>query len=408
MHIASRRSWFSALSAVGMFLASTALGSASGCGDDGKSEMNTGIANPSTATNDASMEMPAQGVPATPTHGYPVLETHGAPLQAPDRTWTYVEFPDTHCRDGSPAGVSVSLNASSKKVMIFLEGGGACFDSVTCGNNPTNTAMQQAEKTAGMFNRMQAANPVKDWNFVDVPYCTGDTHGGTKADGTVDGVAGTQQFVGYLNMQAFLQRIVPTFPDATDVLVTGVSAGGFGAAVTFILVQRAFPNVKVRMIDDSGPPMSAAVIPECLQHKWRVTWGYDQSILADCGASCTNPDDFSQAAALGMAKTFDDRPLGLIESARDSVIAGFYGAGLNNCTGIPLLNSVPPDVFQADLLAYREKVRPYPSMNTYIPDSTQHTWLATDGLYTASAGGVNLIDWVTKIINGENPGHAGP
>ena len=65
-----------------------------------------------------------------------------------------------------------------------------------------------------MFNRGNARNPVKDWNFVYVPYCTGDVHLGTKDNGMVEGVDGAQHFVGRLNMKAFLNRIVPTFTDA--------------------------------------------------------------------------------------------------------------------------------------------------------------------------------------------------
>ena len=336
------------------------------------------------------------------------LAATGQPITALDKTWTYVEFPETKCRDGSPAGIAVSLNSASKGLMIYLEGGGACFDSITCLANPRNAAGGRTEKTAGIFDRGRVENPVRDWNFVYVPYCTGDTHGGTKENGMVAGVSGPQQFVGQLNLKAFLQRVVPTLPEPTDVLLTGVSAGGFGAAQNGALVQRHYPKVKIRIIDDSGPPLSVEVVPECLQQKWRETWGLDNSVLADCGADCPNPNDFSQAFGILGAKVFNDRPTGLIESARDSVIAGFYGAGLNMCTGTALLNSVPAALFQSDLLAFREKVRQYENFSTYIPDSTQHTWLGGPTFYTANTGGVALVDWVRKIIAGESPGHVGP
>jgi len=52
-------------------------------------------------------------------------------------------------------------------------------------------------------------NPVADWSYIYVPYCTGDVHGGN-ATGSVPGVTGTQDFAGYTNVTQYLARIVPT------------------------------------------------------------------------------------------------------------------------------------------------------------------------------------------------------
>lgn len=348
------------------------------------------------------------GSDAGPTGQFSPFPTNGQPIAAREGVWTYLEFPDTACRDGSPAGIAVSLSPRSKKVMIYLEGGGACFDAFTCAINPANTSLMRTERTDGVFSRENLENPVRDWNFVYVPYCTGDTHGGARPDATVEGVRGRQQFVGYLNMQKFLQRIVPTFRDATDVLLTGVSAGGFGTAQNAVLVQRAFDKVKVKMIDDSGPPLSRASIPECLQKKWRTLWNFDETFLRECGASCPNSNDFSQDYGLFLAKAFQDRPSGLISSDRDSIIAGFFGAGLDNCTGTALLTPLPAADFQKDLLAYREKVRVYPNFGTYFPASFDHTWIGDNGFFSVKVQGVRLLDWFGKIVGGQAPGHVGP
>src|SRR5262245_2593785 len=160
--------------------------------------------------------------------GLPPFTTTGAPLSGPDNAWRWIDFPDSTCRDGSKAGLAVNMNSASKNVMIFLMGGGACFDPLTCATNPANAGGQMTGGSGGVFARTNAANPVKDWNWIFVPYCTGDVHIGTQDNGTVAGVNGQQHFVGRKNMEAFLQRIVPTFPDATQVVLTGVSAGGFG------------------------------------------------------------------------------------------------------------------------------------------------------------------------------------
>jgi hypothetical protein len=372
--------------------------------DAGLSDAGRGSSDAGTARADASIDAGSQ---PSGSSALPPFETSGKPLDAADKAWTYIEFPDTSCRDGSKAGIAISKNSSSKKLMIFLEGGGACFDLQTCLTNPANVGRQSAEKTAGVFDRANMQNPVRDWNYVYVPYCTGDTHGGDNEAANVPGV-GPQKFVGYANMKKFLDRVVPTFKDATDVLLTGISAGGFGAAQNAVLVQRAFQNVKVKAIDDSGPPLSKVAIAECLQDLWRTSWGLDKTFLADCGAACPNKKDYAQDYGLFLAKTFSDRSSGLIEATEDGIISGFFGIGSNNCTGILLATPVPGATFKAELLAFREKVRPYSSFSTYFPTGTQHTWISGPSFYTGSAGGVKLVDWFRRIVNDEIPGHVGP
>ena len=337
----------------------------------------------------------------------PQFAEDGEPLQAADETWTYIEFPNTQCRDGSPAGLAVSLHGGSTKLMIFLEGGGVCQDPETCLINPANTSEQRAQQRDGVFDRKNAGNPVKDWNFVYIPYCTGDMHAGANPDGMVANV-GPQKFVGYLNFQKFLARVVPTFPGVTDVLLTGVSAGGFGASQSAPLVQRAFPDVKVRMVADSSPQLPKAVIPECLQDIYRSNWKLEQTYLAECGAACPSKSDFMQDYAVFLAKTFSDRPSGLIESIRDSTVADYFGIGNNHCTGVLYLTPVPGDTFQAALLGLRDVLAPYPSFGTYFPPGTQHMWLDDPSFYTGSAGGVKLVDWFGKIADNQVAGNAGP
>lgn len=342
-------------------------------------------------------------------YGLEPLPISGEPLDAPDRKWTYIEFPDTKCRDGSPAGIGVRRNEASEDLMIFLEGGGACFDNITCLANPSNAAIWKGEQKGGILNPDDPNNPLKDWNLVYVPYCTGDVHAGTRTDVKVTDLFPKEQFVGYLNMEKFLQRVVPTFPNPKRVLLTGISAGGFGASSTAVLVQRAFPNQKVMLIDDSGPPQSAEVVPPCLQKRMRELWGLDGSILKDC-PTC-DPDNMLQTYGQYLVETFDDRPAGLISSIHDGVISGFFGAGNDACTGTAILNSVPPEIFEKGLLEFRDIAKGSTSFGTYFPEGTQHTWL-TD-LFTvkftqAEVQGVKLTQWVSDIINGAGAAHVGP
>jgi len=339
----------------------------------------------------------------------PAFKPTGMPIMAPDKTWTYVPFMDTQCRSGSPAGISVNLSAGSKRVMIYLEGGGACFDSQTCGANPDSVGSQNPSGN-GVFDRNRAENPVKDWSFVYVPYCTGDVHMGAK-DSQIPGLPGTQHFAGRKNLKAFLERVVPTFADAQQVLLTGVSAGGFGAASNAAYVQWAFGAVPVTMVDDSGPTFSSEFLPKCLTDKYVQYWGLENSILDDCGKSCDASMDYSTQFLEYTAGHATGKSSGLIEADADSIIRGFYGIGTNNgaddCNGILLFTPMPAADFLMGLLDYRERVKKFPNFSTYYPSGSQHTWLGGEGFYTSRIGDVSLVDWFRGVIEGKPAVHAG-
>jgi hypothetical protein len=324
-----------------------------------------------------------------------------------------VPFPDSYCRDGSNAGIAVIFSSASNKLMIYLEGGGACFDSLTCLANPSSVGTQMNAQTGGVWDRSNAMNPVKDWNAVYIPYCTGDIHSGTNPNGMVSGVSGMQMFVGRKNLEAYLNRIVPTFPNVTQLLLTGMSAGGFGSAANALLFQRAFPNVKGNLIDDSGPPMSDTQVPPCMQDAWRTLWGLDGSILADCGSHCPNNMDYVLDFAKYEASLFTDRMSGLLDSNDDSVITQFFGigndSGKNDCGGTFGLTPVSAADYQAGLDNFRSVITAIdPNFGTYYPVSTQHVWINGVSFYTETQDGTSLVDWFTKIVNNQSVSQVGP
>lgn len=387
--------------------------SAAGSGGAAGASTGTGAAGQSAAagTSEGSAGTGAAGSgDADGLGAKPPFAATGMPIMAPDNMWTWVPFDNTKCRSGTPAGMSVNMNSASKKLMIYLEGGGACFDAQTCGSNPDAVA-SQTPGAVGVFDRGQAANPVKDWNYVYVPYCTGDVHMGAKDDGAIEGVAGTQHFVGRANLTAFLHRIIPTFQSPEKVLLTGVSAGGFGASSNAAFVQYAFGSTPITVIDDSGPTFSNKYLPTCLTQTYVKAWGLENSVLDDCGSACMASADYSVQFLDYVAKRATGRFNGLIESDQDAIIRGFFGIGTNNglndCMGVLLLTSMTTDDFLAGLLEYRERVKPYPGFSTFYPSSMQHTWLTGDSFYTATAGDVKMVDWVQGILDGKPAVHAG-
>lgn len=325
------------------------------------------------------------------------------PISAAPMAWKYFEIPGTKCLDGTPAGFSVNLNPASTKLFVYLEGGGACFNTYC--ESIYNRGPNEPS-AGGVFDRTNAANPVKDWSWVYVPYCSGDVYAG-QADTMIAGKM--RQFYGYSNFTAFLERWVPSI-DADQVVLSGASAGGFGAAVNFAQTQRAFGSVPVVLIDDSGPPMSNKVFPPCLQTLWRTVWGFDKTLLAECGDDCDDPSDFIEDMFAHVRAEFPDMRGGLFSSTGDQTIRTFAGygwsGGYNMCKDIP--NAVTAATYQEGLVELRARaMAESPGFGTYFITGSSHTILRNSSFFTTKIGDTTVAKWFETTIGGTTS-HLGP
>jgi hypothetical protein len=390
---------------------------AGGLGEDAGATREAGVLADATAIgDDAAM---ADGGSSVDSPGSGDI-TPGIPITAPDGTWTRVDFPGGVCRSNQgTAHIAVRLNSKSSKFVIFMEGGGACFNTLTCLQNNNTEEYGQGQ---GLFNFSKADNPIADWNIFYVPYCSGDVHSGDNTTPATSAV-GAQTFAGYLNMKAYLSRILATMSKATDELVAGDSAGGFGSGLLFDLIARNAPATVERFtfIDDSGPPMSSTYIEPCLQNQFVQTWGFENTILKDCGTGCPNHSDFTFAILKTVANKYSTinskgQPRfagGFISSTDDYQITVFYGFGQNNCNPQTNLLGVPVGLTQEQYTAGLLELRNYIGVlggtdrfGTYFFDATTHTTLVRDqsdgtngGLYDHNTGGVTLTQWMSNIIN---------
>jgi hypothetical protein len=342
---------------------------------------------------------------------YANVEPSGKRLPTAALRWTYTEVPGAFCRDGSQTGVAIHANPRSDKLLIYLEQGGACFDSQSCLLNPANAALDLLAVnlgvlgTDGLFDRSQRDNPVRDWNFVYVPYCTGDLHLGVRPEGEVAGV-GPQKFVGYTNLQFLLPRIAATFPHPSAVFLAGASAGGTGSLAHAARVREQFPDAALSVLDDAGPQLSSTVLHECVQRKISELWGLADTWLADCGADCPNPSDSFQDYAAHVARALPDVPVGVLQAAGDAELRSFAARAASGCSGAEPTFSASQ--LTADFIHLRQKLQPFENAGTFLVDSEQHTWTATRGFYDARAGETRLVDWVRTLLEGQGPGHVGP
>ncbi len=378
-----------------------------GCGgDDSAPDASAMDATPDGTISDAAPDSTAADSTVADTGSAPTCAPDpgfvaGDVIDAPEGEWTFIDFPDAHCMNGTSTGIGINPSSASSNVAIYMQGGGACFDFISCGS-VANQDGYGAAKLAGwastngssnLFDRTNADNPIKDWSFVFVPYCTGDIHGGNEPDG-----AGGREFVGFENVRQYLMRLVPTFADATQVLLSGSSAGGFGAAYNYDQVQTAFGcDVDVVLVDDAGPPMADEYLKPCLQQTWRDQWGLNDTLPADCSA-CRGADGggiinyFSYVLA-----KYPDRRIGLISSTGDDTIRTFFGYGYSPSCSTPVVGGMPASDFEAGLNDLRDRFGDSPGFGTFYLDERTHTYLERD-ISATQAGGISLEDWVRLAI----------
>jgi cysteine-rich repeat protein len=320
-------------------------------------------------------------------------------IDAPPMEWTYYEIPGTRCMNGSTAGFAVNYNPNSTNVMIYLEGGGACF-SDACDFTAFNIPF--VPPIDGIFSRSNDNNPVNDWTMIYVPYCTGDIHAGD-AEAMLGGQL--RQFRGYSNITRYLQQWVPSFP-AERVLLTGISAGGFGAALNSTQVADAYGDqVELTVIDDSGPPLSNAVIPPCLQQLFRATWNLDGTVLGAC-PNC-DPTDFATGFLDHALTNYPDVRFAVFSNTSDAVIGTYMGAGwgngqYDNCDGFPV--PVPALTYAEDLFAIRALNEQ--DISTMYVLGIGHTVLRV-GFNVTSANGTSVPEWIADVLAGQIT-HVGP
>ena len=333
--------------------------------------------------------------------------------RAPAGAWRWVPVEGAVCRDGSPTGLFVKFSDASRNLMIYLEGGGACFNDVTCSFTPRNIkesvlgetmgtvralARPQIPGSDGIFDTTKAANPVREWNMVYVPYCTGDTHAGTRENVAIPGLATPQQFVGYRNMTKFLSRIIPTFPGATEVLLTGASAGGVGAAANFNQAQDGFGRVPVVLLDDSGPVFGDAFEAPCLQRQLRELWGLDGALPPDCGA-CFQADGAGlDAAGAFLRHKYPNAVAGVVSSLEDGVMRFFFGWGENGCH----VAAYPRDKYARALVDLRDHHGFSPAqLGTFFFPGHRHMHITRERFYTETVGGLTLARWTADLLEGK-------
>ena len=293
--------------------------------------------------------------------------------------WNWMDVDGMICRDSSPTGIGVRFGEDSKKWVIYLQGGGACFTEETCQTNPSSFneedfmgRVENGAYVSGLMNIDREENPVQDWNFIFVPYCTGDVHSGNNPGSFGLGLSEEQQYVGARNIATLLEFIAPYLKqeEVDEIMLAGISAGGFGTHLSYYELKKHFPDTKTHVINDSGPLMSdPEIFPVCLMLGFQLI--YDLPIppgfLVCCRPTYGLADIYTYNANL-----FPNDNFGLISHLEDETIRYFFFAGQNTCQG----GEVSGELYTQGLYHLRENVlKPTGNISTFFRNGENHTFI---------------------------------
>jgi hypothetical protein len=253
----------------------------------------------------------------------------GPGIVAPSETWTWIPVDGMQCGNGGATGIGVNLTDRSDKVMIFLQGGGACWDAATCfvvksavniesGYTEASFTSEIAQIGAAWVWQRNALNPFRDASWIYVPYCTGDLHDGTRtATYDVSGVSKTVAHVGALNYEKILARVHATRPAADTIWLTGLSAGAYGVGFNIAATRAAWPNAEVHGLADSSPLIKSEPTRwQAMQTQWAMRFP----------AACSGcPADLGAMPAALQAEAPAGTRYGLLSYTRDNVISTYFG-----------------------------------------------------------------------------------
>jgi Pectinacetylesterase len=363
------------------------------------------------ATNPAPDPAPTTVAPPTTTAPTTAAPTTAVPTTAPATTeatpaaivpdqWTSVDpGPGCMCMDGSPFELW-DRPGDPTKVVLYFEGGGACFSAETCNfENSTATVNLELGRPpsgiGGLFDQTNPENPIADYSMVYVPYCSGDVHIGNKTTEYSPDL--TVHHNGYVNATAGLDHLLAAYPDVEELLVMGASAGAVPTPLFAALAADELPAARVTTFGDSAgaypdvPAVNASI--------GAGLWGTDTIDPGWPEYTALTPEQRSIPGLYVVAGQHNaDISFGRFDYAFDEV-QSFFGsiAGFEANELVALIDQTAAQIESSGV-----------PLATYVAPGTSHTIVGGDEFYTMAVEGVRLVDWFTAHLNGQSDGGSPP
>jgi len=310
-----------------------------------------------------------------------------ASVAASEGSWQWTDIAGTKCITGKQTGVW-TRKGSGKNLGVYLYGGGACFNAETCTVADVTDPKPGNPGSSGIFDA-RSDNPLAGYNWMAVPYCTGDVHAGEDAKKFAGAF---RNFNGAPNLKLMMAYATQQFPEVETLFITGESAGGFGAASSYATIRDFYPQARGVLMDDSGPILDDEALPVCLQTLWRNTWNLNKNIPDECPCH-TDSGNLVTIWSYGKQRYPQDS-FSLISSQTDAVISTFFAYSNNNC------HAILPVGFTKLHAGLQRLAKTSP---VYIIPGNAHTHTSSGEFYSRSVNGVALYKWIEQLLDPSQP-----
>jgi hypothetical protein len=378
---------------VGVVIVAAAVLAACGGDDEGDAEP-APTTSAATTTEVATTEAPEPTEP-TPTTEAPAATTEPSPepTEAPEASAEWIPLdlgPECMCADGGPI-TFYERPADPTKVMLYFQGGGACFSAETCAFEGGSYAVDPggAPGDGGLFDAANPENPVADYSIVYVPYCTGDVHiGDATTEYAPDLVV---EHNGNVNGTKALEHLLATYPDAAEIVVAGASAGSIPTPRYAALLRDTYPEARITSFGDSSgaygdnPAVNATIFG---------LWGSGAAIPDWPTTQDITPEEWSIPGITIVSGTHaPDVRYGRFDYDADEVQEFFATLTVGAEGGV----LAALDATEAQIEAAGVDV------SSFVAPGPDHTITQSNGFYDVEVDGVRLVEWLTELIEAEAP-----
>ena len=339
-----------------------------------------------------------------------VRDTIVTPGLADDQYTTLIPGPTSYrgrtvtprCMDDSEYRYFARRGTVNKLVMYY-QGGGACWNRLTCGVPSCTTSTQDLDlndlSMTGLRDLTNPDNPFRDWNIVFVSYCTCDIHYG---DATVEYGDLTVEHVGYQNAQVAEKFAREHFLNPEVVFVTGSSAGSYGAWLNAPRLHQVWPASQIHVLGDAG---NGVITTDFLRNEFSA-WSFTSNLPDIPGVLEAITDgegipDYSEA----VADFFPDTNWAHYSTLYDGGLGGqtgFFNIMLND--GNPLAATTWWDAsceFGATAVSQSEAIFSAQPSNYryYFGTGSRHTMWGSNKVYDDTTGNVpTIVDWINGML----------
>ncbi len=320
-------------------------------------------------------------------------------LDQMEEGWNAIEpGGNTICSQGTPFSFYVRPGHKDK-VLIFLNGGGACWSGDLCDLKIEPTPYipfadfdhNVPDNHYGIFEIANEENPFKDWTMVFIPYCTGDVHLGN-ADKEYTTSRDTNIIIyhrGKANAMAAINWTAENIKDPEKIFVAGASAGSIASPYYAGVVAELYPASSVIQLGDgSGGYRSEVGAKETSLH-WGTMNGIPTWLVEDQDKEFLTFEDIY----ILTSKKFPNIQFSQINAAYDKDQEYFLKLLGNESPLYPLLTENLNDIASV-----------VPDFTYYTYSGNVHTVLRSPIFYTYTTEGVSIVDWVSQLADGQTPG----